>query len=209
MSDVSGFHVKDVMDMDLDELIQKYNRTVRAAGLLRYMLEADDGLTEEPEQKTWTLVRQAKYQEFQAWKRHKVWCCLRDARDTRCLLHCPWRPPRLFCALQAFRVLSPDSALVTITVFAALNMPSMSQAMPPQLPPPQYPPQYPVPYQPPQYGQQYVWSVREAHAHQVLRGGPRRVVCHGRGGAERDDHRGGASATPTHGTSANPGGTTA
>ena len=35
MLDVSGFHVKDVMDMDLDELIQKYNRTVRAAGLLR------------------------------------------------------------------------------------------------------------------------------------------------------------------------------
>ena len=25
MSDVSGFHDKDVMDMDLDELIQKYN----------------------------------------------------------------------------------------------------------------------------------------------------------------------------------------
>jgi hypothetical protein len=143
------------MDMDLDELIQKYNRTVRAAGLLRYMLEADHGLTEEPEQKTWTLVRQAEYQEFQAWKRHKVWCCLRDARDTRCLLHCPWRPPCLFCALQTFRVLSPDSALVTITVFAALNMRSMSQAMPPRPPPPQYPPQYPVPYQPPQYGQQY------------------------------------------------------
>ena len=155
MSDVSGFHVKDVMDMDLDELIQKYNRIVRAAGLLRYMLEADHRLTEEPEQKTWTLVRQAEYQEFQAWKRHKMWCCLRDARDTRCLLHCPWRPPRLFCALQTFRVLSPDSALVTITVFAALNMRSMSQAMPPRPPPPQYPPQYPVPYQPPQYGQQY------------------------------------------------------
>ena len=53
MSDVSGFHVKEVMDMDLDELLQKYNRTVRAAGLLRYMLEVDHGVTEEPEQKTW------------------------------------------------------------------------------------------------------------------------------------------------------------
>ena len=53
------------------------------------------------------------------------------------------------------------------------------------------------------------WSVREAHAHQVLRGRPQRVVCHGRGGAERDGHGGGASAIPTHGTSANPGGTTA
>ena len=106
------------------------------------MLEADHGLTEEPEQKTWTLVRQAECQEFQAWKRHKVWCCLRDARDARCLLHCPWRPPCLFCALQTFRVMSPDSALVTITVFAALNMRSMSQAMPRQLPLPQYPPQY-------------------------------------------------------------------
>ena len=75
ISDVSGFHVKDVIDMDLDELIQKYNRTVRAARLLGYMLEADHGLTKEPEQKTWTLVRQAEYQEFQALKRHKVWCC--------------------------------------------------------------------------------------------------------------------------------------
>ena len=155
MTDVSRFHVKDVMDMDLDELVQIYNRTVRAAGLLRYMLEADHGLTEEPEQQAWTLVRQSEYQEFQAWKRHKVWCGLRDARDTRCLLDCPRRPPCLFCALRTFRVLSPDLAPVTITVFAALNMRSMSQAMPPQLPPPQYPPQYPVLYQPPQYGQQY------------------------------------------------------
>ena len=53
-----------------------------------------------------------------------------------------------------------------------------------------------------------VWSVREAHAHQVLQGRPRRVVCHGRGGADRDGHGGGASAIRTHGTSANPGGTT-
>ena len=73
MSHVSGFHVKDAMDMDLDKLIQKYNRTVRAAGRLRYMLEADHGLTEEPEQKTWTLVRHSEYQEFEAWKRHKGW----------------------------------------------------------------------------------------------------------------------------------------
>ena len=49
MSDVSGFRVKDVMDMDPDKLIHKYNRTVRAAGLLRYMLGADHKLTEEPE----------------------------------------------------------------------------------------------------------------------------------------------------------------
>ena len=40
-------------------------------------------------------------------------------------------------------------------MFAALNMRSMSQAMPLPLPPPQYPPRYPVPYQPPQYGQRY------------------------------------------------------
>ena len=119
------------------------------------MLEADHGVREEPEQKTWTLVRQSKYQEFQAWKRHKVWCCLHDARDTRCLFDCPWRPPCLFCALQTFRVLCPDLAPGTITVFTALNMCSMLQAMPPQLPPaPQYPPQYPVPYQPP-YESQY------------------------------------------------------
>ena len=86
MSDVSGFHVKDVMDMDPDELLQKYKRTVRAAGLLRYMLEADHGLTEEPEQKTWTLVRQAEYQEFQAWKRHKLWslCAMHVIHTVSC-----------------------------------------------------------------------------------------------------------------------------
>ena len=49
MSDDSSFQVKDVMDMDLDELIQKYNRTVPAARLLRYMLEAGHGVTEKPE----------------------------------------------------------------------------------------------------------------------------------------------------------------
>ena len=155
MLDVSGFHIKDVMDMDLDELIQKYNRTVRAAELLRYMLEADHGLKEELEQKTWTLVWQLEYQEFQAWKRHKVWCCLRNAHDTHCLFDCPWRPPCLFCALLMFRVLSPDLGPVTIIVFSALDLRSMSLAMPPQPPPPQYPSQYSVPYQSPGYGQQY------------------------------------------------------
>ena len=123
------------------------------------MLEADHGLTEEPEHKTWTLVWQSEFQEFQAWKRHKVWCCLRYARDTHCLFDSPWRPRCLFCALQTFRVLSSDLAPGTITMFTTLNMRYMLQAMLPQLPPvPQYPPQYPGPYQlpyAPQYGQQY------------------------------------------------------
>ena len=79
--------------MDLDELIQKYNRTVWAVGLFRYMLEADLLVTEEPEQMTWSSVRQPYFQEFQAWKRHKVWCFLLHARDIRCLFDCPWRPP--------------------------------------------------------------------------------------------------------------------
>ena len=51
ISDISTFHVKDVMDMDRDELMQKYNRTLRAVGLLRYMLQANQRVTEEPEQK--------------------------------------------------------------------------------------------------------------------------------------------------------------
>ena len=88
-----------------------------------------------------------------------MWCCWRDARDTHCLLDYPWRLACLFCALQTFRVLSPDLVPGTIAVFTALDMGSMLQAMPPQLPPaPQYPPEYPVPYQLPyalQYGQQY------------------------------------------------------
>ena len=135
-------------------------------------MEADHELTEEPEHKTWTLVRQSEYQDFQAWKRHKVWCCLRYARDTHCLFDSPWRPRCLFCALQTFRALSSDLALGTITVFTALNMRSVLQAMPPQLPPvPQYPPHWPVPYQPPQYGQQYRQSGQrygELYAQQPL-----------------------------------------
>ena len=86
-SGVSSVHVKHVMHMDLDELIQKYNRTVQAAGLLRYRLEADHGVKEEPVQKTWNLVRQLEFREFQAWKRHKVWWFLRYALDTCCLFY--------------------------------------------------------------------------------------------------------------------------
>ena len=139
------------------------------------MLEADHRVKEEPEQKTWTLVRQADLQEFQAWKRHKVWCCLRYERDTHCLLNCPWRPPYLFCALKTFRLLSPDLAPGRITVFSALNMRSMLQAMPVQLPRvPQYPPQHLGPYQPPyapQHGQQcgrYGQRYRQLYGQQPL-----------------------------------------
>ena len=129
MSDVLAFRMKDVIDMDLDGLIQKYNRTLRAAGLLRYMLEADHGVTVEPEHKTWSLVQQLEFQEFQAWKRHKVWCFLRYARDTRRLFDCPWRPTCLFFAFQTFRVLSLVLAPGTKTVFTAFTMYSMLQAM--------------------------------------------------------------------------------
>ena len=73
ISDVLVCHVKDVMDMDLDELIQKYNRTLRVVGLLRCMLETHHGVTKEREQKMWSLVRHTEFQEFPAWKRHTVW----------------------------------------------------------------------------------------------------------------------------------------
>ena len=76
--------------MNLDDLIHKYNRNVRAAGLLRYMLESDHGLTEHPEQKRWSPIRQSEFQECQQWKRlHKVWCRLRYTRDIRCLFNYP------------------------------------------------------------------------------------------------------------------------
>ena len=65
MSDISGLHVKDVMDMDLDELIKKYNRTVLGARVLKYMPEVEHGVTEEPEQKTWSPVRQWEFKELQ------------------------------------------------------------------------------------------------------------------------------------------------
>ena len=94
----------------------------------------------EPEQNTRTLVRQSKFQGFQVWKRHKVWCFLRYARDTHRLLDASWPPPCLFSALQTFRVLSLVLAPVTKTVFTALNVYSRLWATPPQLPPvPQYP----------------------------------------------------------------------
>ena len=144
MSDVSGLHIKDVMNMDLDELIKKYDVTVRA-GVLRYVPEVEHGVAEEPEQKTWSLVRQSEFKEFQVWKRHNVWCFLHNARDIRCLLDCPWRPPCVFCAFQTFRVLSLVFALGMKTMFTALNMYSMLQAMPLELPPmPPSPAQYPA-----------------------------------------------------------------
>ena len=155
MSDVSGFHVKDVMDMDVDKLIQKYNHTLHAARLLRYMLEADHGITQEPEHKTWSLRRQSEFQEFQVWKRLKVWCFLRHTHDTHCLFDCPWRPPCLSCAAHMFRVLCLVLAPGTKAVCTALNMYSIIQAMPRQLSPvPQCHPQYPAPYQP-KYSPQY------------------------------------------------------
>ena len=44
---------------------------------MTYILEADHGVTKELEQKTWSLVRQLEFEEFQAWKCHKLWCFLR------------------------------------------------------------------------------------------------------------------------------------
>ena len=38
------------------------------------MLHADHGVVEEPEQKTWNLMRHSEFQQFQAWKCHKVRC---------------------------------------------------------------------------------------------------------------------------------------
>ena len=155
MWDVSVFYIKDFMDMDLGELIHKYNRTVRATELLRYMLEADHRLIEELEQKTWSPVRQSEFQDFQAWKRHKVWCFLRFARDTRCLFDCPWQPLCLFYVFRMFRVLSLVLAPGTQPEFSVLHMYSMLRSMPLQPPlVPEYPSQCPGPYQP-QYAPQY------------------------------------------------------
>ena len=106
MSQVLGFDVKDVMDMDLDYLIQRYNCTVHAAGLLRYMPEANHGLTEEAGRKTCSVVGLSELQEFQAWKRHKVWWFLLYTRDTQRLFGCSWPHACFFCAFRTFRVLS-------------------------------------------------------------------------------------------------------
>ena len=55
------------------------------------------------------------------------------------------RSPCLFCAFQTFRVFSVGSSPGTKSVFIALSMYSVLQAMPLQLPPvPQYPPQYAI-----------------------------------------------------------------
>ena len=52
-------------------------------------------------------------------------------------------------------------------------------------------------------------NVREAHAHQVLWGCPRRAVSHGRDERNEAVKAAEASAIPTHATIAKPGGTTA
>ena len=102
ISDVSAFHVKDVMAVDVDKLIHKYNRTLRAAGPVSYLLETDHGGKEETEHKMWSLVRHTEFQEFQVLKRYKVWCFLCSPRHTRCLFCCPYRRHRL-CAWSGRR----------------------------------------------------------------------------------------------------------
>ena len=148
----------------MDELIQKYKCSLRAARFSWYMLEADIGVTQQPEQRPWSLVRCTEFHGFQAWKRHKVWCSLRYARDTCYLSYCPWHTPRLLCVFRPLRVVSLILAAGTSTVFSASTMYCMPHAklpsmMPQQLPPVppfplEYPPQYPLHGGYPSYTQQ-------------------------------------------------------
>ena len=76
----------------------------------------------------WSLMRHTESQEYQAWKRHKVWCFLCNPCDTHCLFHRPWRRPCLISAFRMFRVLPLILTPWSRTVFFAPTMYSMPQA---------------------------------------------------------------------------------
>ena len=85
----SGFRGEDLIDMSFEKMAGKYERTLKAARLLRYMLTqdgADDETLANPG-KNWRLMRSRDYDDYMTLKRQRVChCCTRSACRT-CRLH--------------------------------------------------------------------------------------------------------------------------
>ena len=95
--------------MSFEKMVDKYERTMKAAGLLRYMLTQDgaDDETLANLDKNWRLMSSNDYDDYMTLKRRRVChCCTRSACRTCRLYRCPWSPSSLLHALCASYVLS-------------------------------------------------------------------------------------------------------
>ena len=105
----SGFRGEDLIDMSFKRLADNYERTLKAAGLLCYMLTQDgaDDETFANLGKNWRLMSSRDYDDYMTLKRQRVChCCTRSACRTCRFYRCPWRPSSLLHALCASYVLS-------------------------------------------------------------------------------------------------------
>ena len=70
----SGFCGEDLIDMSFEKMADKYERTLKAAGLLRYMLTQDGAGDETLTNlgKTWRLMSSSDYDDYMTLKRQRV-----------------------------------------------------------------------------------------------------------------------------------------
>ena len=88
----SGFRGKDLIDMSFERMADKYERTLKAAGWLCYMLTQDgaDDETLANLGKNWRLMSSRDYDEYMTLKRQRVChCYTRFACCTCRLYRCP------------------------------------------------------------------------------------------------------------------------
>ena len=73
----SGFRREDLIDMSFEKMADKYERTLKAAGLLRYMLtqDGDDDETIANLGKNWKLMSSSDYDDYMTLKRQRVCHC--------------------------------------------------------------------------------------------------------------------------------------
>ena len=88
----TGFCGEDLMDMSFEKMADKYERTLQATGLLRYMLTQDgaDDETLANLGKNWSLMSSSDYDDYMILKPQRVrHCCTRCACRTCRLYSCP------------------------------------------------------------------------------------------------------------------------
>ena len=73
----SGFRGEDLIDMSFEKMADKYERTLKAAGLLRYMLTQNgaDDETLANLGKNWRLMSSSDYDDYMTLKRQTVCYC--------------------------------------------------------------------------------------------------------------------------------------
>ena len=95
--------------LSFEKMADKYEPTLKAARLLRYVLMQDgaDDDTLANMGKNWRLMSRIDYDDYMTLERQGVCQCFtRSACRTYRLYRCPWRPSSLLHALCASYVLS-------------------------------------------------------------------------------------------------------